>query len=87
MSKVLTPIKAIRAKCLECCCNQRQEVKLCTVTGCSLYPYRMGHRPKKAAQRAQKRTENNLMDKLSMRGGKRLKWQASPLVICIAGII
>lgn len=46
MSKVLTPIKAIRAKCLECCCNQRQEVKLCTVTGCSLYPYRMGHRPK-----------------------------------------
>lgn len=46
MSKVLTPIKAIRAKCLECCCNQRQEVKLCTVTDCSLYPYRMGHRPK-----------------------------------------
>lgn len=46
MSKVLTPIKAIRAKCLECCCNQRQEVKLCTVTDCSLYPYRMGRRPK-----------------------------------------
>ena len=47
--KVLTPIKAIRAKCLECCNQQFYEVRLCTVTRCSLYPYRMGHRPKKDA--------------------------------------
>jgi hypothetical protein len=42
----LTPIKAIRAKCLDCSCNQFKEVVLCTVTKCSLYPYRMGKRPK-----------------------------------------
>ena len=47
--KVLTPMKAIRAKCLECCNQQFYEVRLCTVTRCSLYPYRMGHRPKKDA--------------------------------------
>lgn len=29
MSK-LTPMKAIRKKCLDCCCGQRLEVKLCT---------------------------------------------------------
>ncbi|MCB6366634.1 hypothetical protein LI291_10665 [Intestinibacillus massiliensis] len=42
----LTPIKAIRAKCIDCCCGQRQEVRLCAVTGCPLHEYRMGKRPK-----------------------------------------
>ena len=42
----LTPVKAIRAKCLDCVCNQPKEVKLCPVINCALYPYRMGHRPK-----------------------------------------
>ena len=40
--KLLTPIKAIRAKCLDCCCNQRKEVRLCPIPDCSLYPYRFG---------------------------------------------
>lgn len=43
--KKMTPIKAIRAKCLDCCCGQANEVKLCTVTRCALYPYRLGHNP------------------------------------------
>ena len=42
----MTPIKAIRAKCLDCCCGQANEVKLCPITDCSLYPYRLGHNPK-----------------------------------------
>ena len=44
--KRLTPVKAIRAKCLDCCCGQVKEVKLCTMKKCPLYPYRMGKRPK-----------------------------------------
>ena len=40
-----TPIKAIRKKCLDCCCGQVKEVRLCEAINCSLYPYRMGHRP------------------------------------------
>ena len=47
MSKVLTPIKAIRAKCLDCCCGDRREVRECTIEKCSLHPYRMGKRPAK----------------------------------------
>ena len=42
----LTPIKAIRAKCLECSCGQWKEVRLCPVKNCPLYEYRNGHRPK-----------------------------------------
>lgn len=47
-NKKLTPIKAIRAKCLDCCCWQVSEVRNCHITSCALHPYRMGHRPKLA---------------------------------------
>lgn len=40
-----TPMKAIRRRCLDCCCGSSQEVSLCPVHNCSLYPYRFGKRP------------------------------------------
>lgn len=43
----MTPLKAIRAKCLDCMCGQVYEVRKCPVNDCSLWPYRMGHRPAK----------------------------------------
>ena len=43
--KVLTPIKAMRAKCIDCCCGQLKAVRLCPSTTCWLWPYRMGKRP------------------------------------------
>ena len=43
--KRLTPIKAIRAHCLDCSGQQPGEVRKCAVETCTLYPYRMGHRP------------------------------------------
>lgn len=42
----MTPMKAIRAKCLDCSCGSSNEVKKCPITKCPLYPYRTGHRPK-----------------------------------------
>lgn len=45
-SKGLTPLKAIRAKCLDCCCGQWYEVKMCTIDWCPLFEYRFGHNPK-----------------------------------------
>lgn len=42
----MTPMKAIRAKCLDCCCGSFQKVRLCMVEKCPLYPYRFGKRPK-----------------------------------------
>ena len=38
----MTPLKAIKMKCLDCCCGQANEVKLCPVTDCTLYPFRFG---------------------------------------------
>lgn len=45
MSEHLTPIKAIRAKCLDCCCGSANEVKLCPSPSCPLYPFRLGKNP------------------------------------------
>ena len=41
----LTPMKAIRAKCLDCSCGNPNEVKLCPVEKCPLYPFRLGKNP------------------------------------------
>jgi len=43
---LLTPVRAIRAKCLDCCSGQAKEIKLCPVHACALHPYRMGRRPR-----------------------------------------
>ena len=47
--KVLTPLKAIRERCIDCSGYQLKEVRLCTATHCPLWPYRMGKRPPKAS--------------------------------------
>lgn len=45
MAKKTTPLRAIRAKCLDCSCGQIKEVRECPRTICELYPYRLGHDP------------------------------------------
>lgn len=46
--KIYTPLKAIRKKCLDCCSGQVVEVRECPpCKHCTLWPYRMGHRPEK----------------------------------------
>lgn len=42
------PLKAIRAKCLDCMCDQASEVKLCPSESCPLYPFRLGKNPFRA---------------------------------------
>jgi hypothetical protein len=39
------PMKAIRAKCLDCCCGNAAEVRKCTATDCPLWPFRLGSNP------------------------------------------
>lgn len=43
--KRISPLRAIRLKCLDCCCGSSNEVKLCTCEKCPLYPYREGVNP------------------------------------------
>ena len=43
-----SPIKSIRAKCLECSNYQPSEVRYCLITECPLYSFRMGKNPNRA---------------------------------------
>lgn len=43
----LTPLKAIRAKCIDCSGGSVYEPANCTVERCPLYIYREGHNPKR----------------------------------------
>lgn len=45
-----TPIKAIRAKCLDCSGGNTAEVRRCQVVDCPLWQYRMGVRPETLAK-------------------------------------
>ena len=42
----MTPLEAIRAKCLDCSGGDTKEVKLCPMTACALYPFRRGKKPR-----------------------------------------
>jgi hypothetical protein len=39
------PLKALRARCLDCCSGNASEVRKCTATGCPSWPFRMGVNP------------------------------------------
>ncbi len=41
----VSPIRALRLKCLDCCNGSAREVRLCTAVGCPSWPFRMGRNP------------------------------------------
>lgn len=41
----LSPLKVMRAKCIDCCGGELGEVRKCTAVSCPLWPYRMGTNP------------------------------------------
>jgi hypothetical protein len=43
--KQTTPLEAIRLKCLDCCCYQPSEVRLCEAVTCPSWPFRAGKHP------------------------------------------
>ena len=61
----MTPMKAIRAKCLDCN-STAHEVKLCPCTDCALWPFRLGKNPniKRVMSEDQKQASRERMAKL-----------------------
>lgn len=42
MTERVSRSKAIRLKCLDCCCGQAAEVRKCPAESCPLWRFRMG---------------------------------------------
>lgn len=41
----VSPLRALRLKCLDCCNDSAQEVRLCTAVDCPSWPFRTGKNP------------------------------------------
>ena len=65
MKEITSPVKAIRAKCLDCCCANSTEVKLCPASECPLHPFRFGKNPY--------RVQREMTDEQKAAAAERLK--------------
>jgi hypothetical protein len=45
MANLQSPVKAIRAHCIDCSGGSSNEVEKCVMTDCPLYPFRFGVNP------------------------------------------
>ena len=64
MDEITNPIKAIRAKCIDCCCGSTAEVKECQATKCPLYPFRLGKNPYRQRREMTEEQKQVLADRL-----------------------
>lgn len=61
---IKSPIKAIRAKCLECSNYQYSEVRECPVEECPLYAFRFGKNPYRAKRILTEEHKEELRERL-----------------------
>lgn len=62
--KRLSPVKAIKIKCLDCSDGVKKEVRECIILDCPLYPFRLGKNPNRKLKRNSVSTnQNNKMKK------------------------
>ena len=48
MQNITNPVKAIKAKCIDCCCGNESEVRVCPCEDCPLHPYKIEKNPYRA---------------------------------------
>ena len=41
----MSPLKALRLRCIDCCAGSSLEVRLCTAASCPSWPFRLGRNP------------------------------------------
>ena len=63
---VQSPLKAIRAMCLDCCVYNKNEVKLCPATTCPLYPFRFGKNPFRTKREYSDEQRQAMADRLKL---------------------
>jgi len=62
---VPNPLRAIRKHCVECSGGVIPEVKLCQITKCYCFPFRMGRNPYRITRKLTKEQKDRLATRLS----------------------
>jgi hypothetical protein len=64
----MSPLQALRARCLDCCNYQEKEVALCPAVDCPSWPFRMGTDPwRKPASHARREAARRTMEMINAR--------------------
>jgi hypothetical protein len=68
----MSPLQAHRARCLDCCAGQVNEVAVCPVVECPAWPFRMGTNPwRKPASEARREAARRTMERINAGRRKR----------------
>jgi hypothetical protein len=65
------PLKAIRAKCRDCCCGNAAEVRKCVSTNCALWPFRLRTNPFRKRSRLSEAEMQSRVARLHPRAPRR----------------
>jgi hypothetical protein len=67
----LSPLQALRRRCLDCCVGQANEVAVCTAIQCPSWPFRMGTNPwRRPASEGRREAARQSMTRINARRGK-----------------
>lgn len=58
-------MKAIRAKCIDCCCGDKNQVKLCPSEDCPIHPFRFGKNPFHTRRKLTEEEKAELIERLN----------------------
>jgi len=78
----MSPMEAIRAKCLDCCAGSLHEVRCCVTMACPSWPFRMGKNPWRAPLLEERREALRQRSRFS----SRLQKTKGENDRCIAGV-
>jgi hypothetical protein len=65
------PLKAIRERCLDCCCGNSSEVRKCTAIDCPSWPFRMGTNPFRQKRSLSAEQKTDLVERLGQARGRQ----------------
>ena len=66
----MSPLKALRLRCIDCCAGSSLEVRLCTAVSCPSWPFRMGRNPWRAPVSEERRQLGRELAARRPRGAK-----------------
>jgi hypothetical protein len=61
----MSPVSALRARCLDCCAGSADEVRKCIAVGCASWPFRMGVNPWRSVSEGRREAGRKLAAKRS----------------------
>jgi hypothetical protein len=86
--KPISPLKALRARCIDCCAAQPREVRLCTAVACPSWPFRMGSNPwRKEASHAQREARRKAGARLAHSARKSINVMGAAVDLASAGTV